>query len=146
ALEKLQLQHPFYDRVVPVILGDHVTTDAGTGCVHTAPDHGMDDFIVGRKYGIGTLNYVDAHGLFREDVELFAGEHVYKVDEPVIDVLQQRDALLHQGKITHSYPHCWRTKTPLIFRATPQWFISLTQNNLLGAVKEAIKEVKWLPA
>lgn len=146
ALEHLQLQHPFYQRQVPVILGEHVTTDAGTGCVHTAPDHGMDDFLVGQEYGLGTLNYVDAHGVFRDDVELFAGQHVYKVDEPVLDVLRERGALLHAGKITHSYPHCWRTKTPLIFRATPQWFISLTQNNLLGAVKDAIKEVKWIPA
>lgn len=146
ALEHLQLQHPFYDRVVPVILGDHVTTEAGTGAVHTAPDHGMEDFLVGQQYGIGTLNYIDAHGVFRDDVEFFSGQHVYKVDEPVIEVLEERGALLHVGKITHSYPHCWRTKTPLIFRATPQWFISLTQNNLLGAVKDAIKNVKWLPA
>lgn len=146
ALENLVLRHPFYDRDIPVLLGDHVTTDAGTGCVHTAPDHGMEDFLVGKRYGIGTLNYVDANGIFRDDVELFAGQHVYKVDEPVIEVLIEKGALLHQGKITHSYPHCWRTKTPLIFRATPQWFISLTQNNLLGAVKEAIKQVRWIPA
>ncbi len=146
ALEHLNVNHPFYDRVVPVILGDHVTTEAGTGCVHTAPDHGMDDFVVGKKYNIGTLNYVDANGVFRDGVEIFAGQHVYKVDEPVIDVLIERGALLHQEKITHSFPHCWRTKTPLIFRATPQWFISLTQNNLLGAVKDAIKKVDWLPA
>ncbi|MGI1678811.1 MAG: isoleucine--tRNA ligase [Cellvibrionaceae bacterium] len=146
ALENLKINHPFYDRVVPVILGDHVTTEAGTGCVHTAPDHGMDDFIVGKKYNIGTLNYVDANGVYRSDVELFAGQHVYKVDEPIIEVLKEHNALLHQEKITHSFPHCWRTKTPLIFRATPQWFISLTQNNLLGAVKDAIKKVEWLPA
>jgi isoleucyl-tRNA synthetase len=146
ALEHLQLQHPFYDRMIPLVLGEHVTTEAGTGCVHTAPDHGMDDFLVGKKYGIGTLNPLDAHGVFRDGVYLFAGQHVYKVDEPVIAVLQEHGALLHQEKITHSYPHCWRTKTPLIFRATPQWFISLTQNNLLGAVKDAIKQVQWLPA
>ncbi|MEX1032051.1 MAG: class I tRNA ligase family protein, partial [Cellvibrionaceae bacterium] len=123
-----------------------LTTEAGTGCVHTAPDHGADDFVVGKKYGIGTLNYIDANGVFRDDVALFAGQHVYKVDEPVLEVLREHGALLHQETITHSYPHCWRTKTPLIFRATPQWFISLTQNNLLGAVKAAIKQVKWLPA
>ncbi|MGH1471410.1 MAG: isoleucine--tRNA ligase [Cellvibrionaceae bacterium] len=146
ALENIKVKHPFYDRVVPMILGDHVTTDAGTGCVHTAPDHGMDDFVVGKKYDIGTLNYVNANGVFRDDVELFAGQHVYKVDEPVIEILKEHQALLHQEKITHSFPHCWRTKTPLIFRATPQWFISLTQNNLLGAVKDAIKKVEWLPA
>ncbi len=146
ALENLQLQHPFYQRQVPIILGDHVTTEAGTGCVHTAPDHGMDDFLVGQKYGIGTLNYVDGNGVYADSVDIFAGQHVYKVDQPVIDVLIERGALFHQGKITHSFPHCWRTKTPLIFRATPQWFISLTQNNLEGSVQEAIKQVKWLPA
>ncbi|GAB1261390.1 isoleucine--tRNA ligase [Aurantivibrio plasticivorans] len=145
-LENILLQHPFYDRQVPIILGDHVTTDAGTGCVHTAPDHGMDDFLVGKKYDIGTLNYVNANGVYGDNVEIFAGDHVYKVDEKVIDLLKERGALLNEAKITHSFPHCWRTKTPLIFRATPQWFISLTQNNLLGAVKDAIKNVEWLPA
>ena len=145
ALENLQLQHPFYDRQVPVILGDHVTTEAGTGCVHTAPDHGVDDFNVGRQYDIGTLNYIDDSGIYRSDVELFAGEHVYKVDEKVLAVLEARGALLAQGKITHSFPHCWRTKTPLIFRATPQWFVSMTKNNLLADVKKATEAVEWLP-
>jgi isoleucyl-tRNA synthetase len=144
-LEFLKLQHPFYQRTVPVILGEHVTTEAGTGCVHTAPDHGMDDFLVGQKYGLGTLNYVDGNGVYADEVEIFAGQHVYKVDEPVIEVLIAHHALLHQGKITHSFPHCWRTKTPLIFRATPQWFISLTQNNLANSVQAAIKTVKWIP-
>ncbi len=145
ALEHLQLKHPFYDKQLPVILGEHVTTDAGTGCVHTAPDHGADDFAVGAKYGIGTLNYVDDHGIYRADVELFAGDHVYKVDEKVIAVLKDRGALLCESKLTHSYPHCWRTKTPLIFRATPQWFVSMTKNNLLDSVKEAVKGVQWFP-
>lgn len=144
-LENLSLQHPFYDRKVPVILGDHVTTDAGTGCVHTAPDHGMDDFIVGKKYDIGTLNYVDEGGVYRDSVELFAGEHVYKVDEKVIAVLKENNALYHQTKITHSFPHCWRTKTPLIFRATPQWFISMEANGLLDAVVKSVDEVQWIP-
>lgn len=145
ALEHQLLQHPFYSRQVPVILGDHVTTEAGTGCVHTAPDHGVDDFNIGRKYDIGTLNYIDDSGIYRSDVELFAGEHVYKVDEKVLDVLKERGALLAEGKITHSFPHCWRTKTPLIFRATPQWFVSMTKNNLLGDVKKATEAVEWLP-
>ena len=144
-LENLQVNHPFYDKQLPIILGDHVTTDAGTGCVHTAPDHGADDFAVGRKYGIETLNYVDDHGVYRTDVELFAGDHVYKVDEKVIGVLKDKGALLCESKLTHSYPHCWRTKTPLIFRATPQWFVSMTKNNLLGDVKEAVKGVQWIP-
>ncbi len=144
-LEQLKLQHPFYEREVAVILGDHVTTDAGTGCVHTAPDHGMEDFVVGSKYQIGTLNYVDENGTFRDSVEIFAGDHVYKVDEKVIALLEDKHALLHQEKFVHSFPHCWRTKTPLIFRATPQWFISMSKNGLLDAVKESVDGVKWIP-
>lgn len=145
ALEKLALQHPFYTRQVPVILGDHVTTDAGTGFVHTAPDHGADDFNVSMKYGIETLNYIDDHGYYRPNVEIFAGEHVYKVDEKVIALLEEKHALLAQGKITHSFPHCWRTKTPLIFRATPQWFVSMSKNNLRDTVADAVAGVQWIP-
>jgi isoleucyl-tRNA synthetase len=145
AFENLLLQHPFYDRQVPVILGDHVTTEAGTGCVHTAPDHGMDDFVVAAKYDIGTLNYIDDNGVFREDVERFSGQHVYKVDEQVVEVLEQQGHLLSCGKITHSYAHCWRTKTPLIYRATPQWFVSMNENGLLPKAKKAIKGVAWHP-
>ncbi|MEA3299859.1 MAG: isoleucine--tRNA ligase [Pseudomonadota bacterium] len=145
ALEGLLLQHPFYHRQVPVLLGDHVTTEAGTGCVHTAPDHGMDDFVVASKYGIGTLNYIDDHGTYRDGVELFAGDHVYKVDEKVIAVLKERGRLLAESKITHSFPHCWRTKTPLIFRATPQWFVSMTANGLLDSARAAVKGVTWHP-
>jgi isoleucyl-tRNA synthetase len=145
ALEHLRLRHPFYDREVAVILGDHVTTDAGTGAVHTAPDHGVEDFTVGTRYGIGTLNYIDDHGVYRDDVPLFAGMHVYKVDEAVIEALTERGNLLALARITHSYPHCWRTKTPLIFRATPQWFISMTANGLLDRASAAIKDVVWHP-
>ncbi len=145
ALERLLLQHPFYHRQVPVILGDHVTTDAGTGFVHTAPDHGAEDFAVGLKYGIGTLNYIDDHGTYRPNVEIFAGDHVYKVDEKVVALLIEKHALLAQGKITHSFPHCWRTKTPLIFRATPQWFVSMSKNNLRDQVAAAVDSVQWVP-
>ncbi|MFT7300108.1 MAG: isoleucyl-tRNA synthetase [Porticoccus sp.] len=144
-LENLLLQHPFYDRQVPIILGDHVTTEAGTGCVHTAPDHGVDDFVVAAKYDIGTLNYIDDNGLFREDVKQFSGEHVYKVDEQVVELLKDCGRLLSSDKITHSYAHCWRTKTPLIYRATPQWFISMNQNGLLAKAKQAVKGVSWHP-
>ncbi len=144
-LEKLALQHPFYSKQVPVILGDHVTTEAGTGCVHTAPDHGVDDFNVGAKYNIGTLNYVNDHGIYREGVELFAGDHVYKVDDKVFAALDANNALLHREDITHSFPHCWRTKTPLIYRATPQWFVSMTKNNLREDVKNAVENVEWIP-
>ncbi len=145
-LEQLVLQHPFYTRQVPVLLGDHVTTDAGTGCVHTAPDHGMEDFIVSQQYGIETLNYVLGDGTFRDDVELFAGEHVYKVDEQIISLLEEKSALYHQEKIVHSYAHCWRTKTPLIYRATPQWFITLNHNDLRARIKTSIEGVKWMPS
>jgi len=145
-LEHLTVCHPFYTKVLPVILGDHVTTDAGTGCVHTAPDHGVDDFNVGKQYGLDTLNLINDAGIFRDDVEYFAGEHVYKVDAKVLDALKEKDKLLFSEMIQHSYPHCWRTKTPLIFRATPQWFISMTQNNLLNACSDALKKVTFTPS
>ncbi len=144
-LEHLALSHPFYDKQVPVILGDHVTTDAGTGCVHTAPDHGVDDFNVGKKYNIGTINYINGAGIYRDEVPIFAGEHVYKVDEKVVTLMEENGTLLHQEKFEHSYPHCWRTKTPLIFRATPQWFVSMTKKGLLNDVKKAVDDIDWLP-
>jgi len=144
-LESASLHHPFYDKQLPILLGEHVTTEAGTGCVHTAPDHGVDDYKVGKKYGLGILNYVDDGGLYRGNVPLFAGEHVYKVDAAVLDVLQEHGNLLSQSQFQHSYPHCWRTKTPLIFRATPQWFISMTQADLLKKVKAEVENVQWIP-
>ena len=139
-LEGMKIYHPYNGKELPVLLGDHVTLDAGTGNVHTAPDHGVDDFNVGRKNGIGTLNYLDDHGVFRPQVELFAGEHVYKVDPKVVAVLEEHGRLLSQAKMTHSYPHCWRTKTPLIFRATPQWFISMEKGRPAGYGHEALLE------
>ena len=145
-LEHTLLQHPFYDKQVPIILGEHVTTETGTGAVHTAPDHGMDDFIVGQKYQLGTLNIVDDNGVYRDDVELFAKQHVHKVEKTIIDTLQEKNKLVHQHQITHSFPHCWRTKTPLIFRATPQWFISMTKNNLLKRCEQEVENVQWLPS
>ena len=145
ALENMSLKHPFVARHVPVILGEHVTTEAGTGAVHTAPDHGVDDFNVGRSYGLATLNLVDENGVFTDAAGEFAGAHVYKVDEDVIAALERNKALVNLAKITHSYAHCWRTKTPLIYRATPQWFISMTEKDLLGASLDAVKQVKWIP-
>jgi len=145
AFEKMLLQHPFVERQVPVLLGDHVTLDAGTGAVHTAPDHGMEDFVVGQVYGLGTLNLVDENGVFVEAAGEVAGEHVYKVDEKILEILKRQQALVHVNKITHSYPHCWRTKTPLIYRATPQWFISMTEKGLLTDALAAVKQVKWMP-
>lgn len=145
ALEKLAFNHPFYKRDIPILLGEHVTLDAGTGCVHTAPDHGMEDFVVCQKYGIDTLNPMDDKGVFRENVEFFAGEHVYKVDDHILEVCREHARLLSSGKLTHSYAHCWRTKTPLIYRATPQWFISMDKNGLRTQAMDAIKGVRWVP-
>jgi len=145
ALEKALLNHPFAGRDVPVILGDHVTTDAGTGAVHTAPDHGVEDFEVGAKYGIGTINLVDGSGVFHEGAGEFAGQHVYKVDEPIVERLEANNALVKAVKFEHSYPHCWRTKTPLIYRATPQWFVSMQEGGLLDQTLAAVKGVEWLP-
>jgi isoleucyl-tRNA synthetase len=146
ALENKLLQHPFYAKHVPVLVGEHVSLDAGTGAVHTAPDHGMDDFVVGHKYGIGTLNIVDEHGVYRASTDIFAGDHVYKVDQKVVDLLQEKGALVLARQFTHSFPHCWRTKTPLIFRATPQWFISMTERGLLQQALDAVQKVQWFPA
>ncbi|MBQ0756016.1 MAG: isoleucine--tRNA ligase, partial [Amphritea sp.] len=146
ALENQQLHHPFYDKQVPVILGDHVTTDAGTGAVHTAPDHGVEDFNVGRTYGIGTLNLVGANGVFTENAGEFAGQHVYKVEDAIVAALEANDRLILKNKFSHSYPHCWRTKTPLIYRATPQWFISMEEKGLKKDALEAIKQVEWFPS
>ncbi len=145
-LENKLLQHPFYARQVPVLVGDHVTLDAGTGAVHTAPDHGADDFVVGRKYNIGTLNIVDENGVYRTSTEIFAGDHVYKVDQKVVDLLQEKGALILAKQFTHSFPHCWRTKTPLIFRATPQWFISMSERGLLQQALDAVQKVQWFPS
>ncbi|RDE18492.1 isoleucine--tRNA ligase [Motiliproteus coralliicola] len=145
ALEGQLLQHPFYDKQVPIILGDHVTTDAGTGAVHTAPDHGVEDFVVGQKYAIETLNLVDGHGIFVEAAGRFAGQHVYKVDDEIVALLRDECKLIKSEKFEHSYAHCWRTKTPLIYRATPQWFISMDEQGLKEKALEAIKGVKWIP-
>jgi isoleucyl-tRNA synthetase len=145
ALELLQLKHPIYDRQVPVILGDHVTTDAGTGAVHTAPDHGMEDFVVGQTYGLGTLNLVQADGTYTDAAGEFAGVHVYKADGPVCEALEREGTLVHLKRFQHSYPHCWRTKTPLIYRATPQWFVSMEAKQLKSQALDAIKGVQWFP-
>ncbi|MFZ5697382.1 MAG: isoleucine--tRNA ligase [Pseudomonadota bacterium] len=144
-LEHLKLQHPFYARQVPMILGEHVTTDAGTGCVHTAPGHGQDDFIVGAKYNLPVDNPVDGNGVFVPGTELFAGQHVNKANEPIIAKLAEMGVLLAHKHIKHSYPHCWRHKTPIIFRATPQWFISMSQAGLAEQSLAEIRRVHWVP-
>jgi isoleucyl-tRNA synthetase len=144
-LEGLQLHHPFYERVVPVILGDHVTLEAGTGAVHTAPGHGQEDYVVGMKYHLVIDNPVGGDGRFLPNTALFAGEKVFDANPKVIALLQERGKLLHQQKLQHSYPHCWRHKTPLIFRATPQWFISMEKAGLRAAALREIDKVQWLP-
>ncbi|MEZ5672181.1 MAG: isoleucine--tRNA ligase, partial [Thiotrichaceae bacterium] len=144
-LEHLQLKHPFYAREVPVILGDHVTTEAGTGAVHTAPGHGLEDYIVGLRYQLPIDNPVGSDGKFLPHTEIFAGEQVFKANDHVLEVLQAHRKLLHHEKIRHSYPHCWRHKTPIIFRATPQWFISMEKHQLRQQALEAIQTVDWTP-
>ena len=145
ALEHLLLQHPFYDRQVPVILGDHVTTEAGTGAVHTAPGHGQDDYVVGQKYALPVDNPVGGNGVFLDNTEIFAGEHVFTANGHVLEVLAERGKLVHEEAIVHSYPHCWRHKTPIIFRATPQWFIAMDKNQLREQALNEIKRVEWIP-
>jgi len=145
ALEHLQLRHPFYDRLVPVILGEHVTLESGTGVVHTAPGHGQEDFIVGKQYGLPVDNPVGGDGRFLPATPLFAGEKVFDANPHVVEVLRERGALLHHEAFRHSYPHCWRHKTPVIFRATPQWFISMEQAGLRAAALTEIGKVAWTP-
>ncbi|WP_018232921.1 isoleucine--tRNA ligase [Thioalkalivibrio thiocyanodenitrificans] len=144
-LEGVNLHHPFVDRQVPVILGEHVTLEAGTGCVHTAPGHGQDDFMVGQRYGLPVDNPVGPDGRFLPGTEHFAGESVHQANGHVIEVLRERGALVVSEKLRHSYPHCWRHKTPIIFRATPQWFISMDQAELRETALAAIRQVQWVP-
>ena len=143
--EHILLQHPFYERKVPVIVGDHVTMDAGTGAVHTAPGHGQDDYIIGSKYGLSIDNPVGGDGRFLPGTELFAGENVFAANDHVIEVLKENNRLMHVESIHHSYPHCWRHKTPIIFIATPQWFISMDKNGLRQKALEEIQGVHWTP-
>jgi isoleucyl-tRNA synthetase len=145
-LEGLMLEHPFYERSVPIILGDHVTLDAGTGAVHTAPGHGQEDFVVGLKYKLAVDNPVGSDGRFVEGTPLFAGERVFDANKHVIEVLIERGRLLKQETLHHSYPHCWRHKTPVIFRATAQWFIGMDQAGLRASAMREIAKVDWMPS
>lgn len=145
ALDLVKLQHPLYDFSVPVVLGEHVTTDSGTGCVHTAPGHGQEDFVVGQKYGLEVANPVGANGVYLPDTPLFAGQHVFKANDTVVEALKAAGALLVHKAYKHSYPHCWRHKTPIIFRATPQWFISMEQQGLRQTSLTEIEQTRWIP-
>lgn len=144
-LEGLKLRHPFYDREVPIILGEHVTLEAGTGAVHTAPGHGQEDYVVGLKYHLPVDNPVGGDGKFLPDTPLFAGKFVLKANDHVIEVLKTEGKLVHAKRLRHSYPHCWRHKIPIIFRATPQWFISMGQEKLREAALGEIKKTNWMP-
>ncbi len=145
ALEHVSLAHPFYERQVPIILGSHVTTEAGTGAVHTAPGHGQEDYVVGKQYDLEVFNPVGNNGCFLPDTPLFGGEHVFKANDHVIEVLKEKAALIHTEPMLHSYPHCWRHKTPIIFRATSQWFIGMEQAGLRAAALAEIATVDWIP-
>ncbi|MBU5210989.1 isoleucine--tRNA ligase [Bacillus obstructivus] len=142
-LEYVVAKHPLYDRDSLVILGDHVTTESGTGCVHTAPGHGEDDFLVGKKYGLDVLCPVDDKGVLTSEAPGFEGLFYDKANKPITEKLEEAGALLKLNFFTHSYPHDWRTKKPVIFRATAQWFASI--DKFREELLQAIKEVKWVP-
>lgn len=145
ALERAMVKHPLLDLSVPLILGDHVTTESGTGCVHTAPAHGVDDFNVGKLYDIDVYNPVGANGVYLENTPHFAGQHVFKANDNIVQALSDAGALVLNVKYEHSYPHCWRHKTPIIFRATPQWFISMDKKGLRAESIKEIEKTKWIP-
>ncbi len=150
-LENLEVEHPFLDRVVPIIVGEHVTADAGTGLVHTAPAHGLDDYIIGQKYDLPIDCPVMNDGRFRSDVPRVASKTVWEANEIVIAWLQENGRLLAFKKMEHSYPHCWRHKTPIIFRATAQWFITMDKVGVEGKIlrdvaMNAVDDTEFFPA
>ncbi|WP_434745269.1 isoleucine--tRNA ligase [Candidatus Pantoea rara] len=146
ALELQKFQHPFLAIESLVVLGEHVTLDAGTGAVHTAPGHGPDDYVIGQKYGIETANPVGPDGSYLPGTyPTLDGVNVFKANDLIVELLKEKGALLHVEKLLHSYPHCWRHKTPIIFRATPQWFISMDQKGLRAQSLKEIKGVQWIP-
>jgi len=153
-MERLNFEHPFLDRKILGVLADYVTMDTGTGVVHTAPAHGAEDFATGVKYGLDATSNVDEKGILRNGLPEYDGKRVWEANQPIIELLKQRGALLHNEKTHHSYPHCWRCHNPLIFRATEQWFISMETPMPGGASKadtlrtrtlQEIKKVKWDP-
>jgi len=151
-LERLNFQHPFLDRKILGVLADYVTMDTGTGVVHTAPSHGAEDFVTGMKYGLDATSNVDEKGIMRNGLPEYTGKRVWDANQPIIELLKTRGALLHTEKTEHSYPHCWRCHNPVIFRATEQWFISMETpmpgggETLRSSTLKKIKNVKWDPA
>ena len=144
-LEYVTAQHPFIDRTSLVILGDHVTTDAGTGCVHTAPGHGEDDYVIGQKYDLGVISPIDDKGIFTEEAGEFAGQFYDKANKTITEKLDEVGALLKLSFFSHSYPHDWRTKKPVIFRATEQWFASISKvrQDILDAIDTTKFKIDW---
>ncbi len=145
-LERLRCRHPFIERDSLLVLGDYVTLDAGTGCVHTAPGHGRDDYETGLRYGLPVYAPLDDEGRFTPDVPFFGGMQVFEANPRVCEKIAEAGALVREDRMTHSYPHCWRCKHPVIFRATKQWFISMDETGLREDALAQIRKVKWIPA
>ncbi|MBN4077132.1 isoleucine--tRNA ligase, partial [Mariprofundus ferrooxydans] len=145
-LDKRIFRHPYLDQNAPILVGDHVTLEAGTGSVHTAPGHGQDDYEIGMRYGLEAFNPVGDTGVFEAGTPIVEGRHVYQANAIMVEHLQTCGALLETSQIKHSYPHCWRCHKPLIFRATPQWFISMDHNDLRNKALAEIKKTVWIPA
>ena len=141
----IKIKHPFLNNEIDIIESNHVTTETGTGCVHIAPAHGSDDFVLGKKNDLEIINPILSNGIFSGIPSELNNIHVYKLDEPVIELLIKNNTLVTKNKFRHSYPHCWRHKTPLIYRATPQWFISMKKSNLLLQTLEKVDSVEWIP-
>jgi len=144
-LEGEKAVHPFMNRDSLIVLAEYVTLDEGTGCVHTAPGHGVDDYKTGLKYDLPIISPVNDKGYFTEEAGKYAGSKIWKANEVIINDLKKSNFLLSSDKMVHSYPHCWRCKNPIIFRATEQWFIDLEKNNYREKVLEQIKQVNWIP-
>lgn len=143
--DRLKARHAFINRDSLLMLADHVTLEAGTGAVHTAPGHGYEDYVIGKQYGLEIYNPVDNRGMFMKDVEHFAGEQVFKANPKIVELMREVGVLLHDEKFEHQYPHCWRCHNPVIFRATPQWFISMTATGLNDRAIAACDQVEWVP-
>lgn len=144
-LEGLKARHPFINRESVFVLADYVTLEDGTGCVHTAPGHGYDDYLTGLAYGLDIYTPVDEEGRFLAQVERYAGLNVFEANPKIVSDMQKEGTLLKQAEVSHSYPHCWRCKQPVIFRATEQWFISMDKNGLREKTLEEIKKIRWIP-
>lgn len=145
-LDRRRFRHPYLEQEAPILVGGHVTLEAGTGCVHTAPGHGQEDYEIGRQYGLPPFNPVGDTGIFEPGTPVVEGRHVYQANTTMVEHLQECGALLNTARISHSYPHCWRCHKPLIFRATPQWFISMQTNALRDKALTEIGRTEWTPS